>query len=297
MIPELSHEEAFAALEAAALDALDATERDAVLAHADHCESCRDELAALRETTAQLAFAASLPSDPAAGTRDRIRSRLMARAAADVQARRVAPAVPQRERRRGISAREYQAIRARINVLAWRRAEWLALAASVLLIVGVGVMASVLRDRENLKEALVGATVTTQRSARLTDSLRPLVMSQDSLINGITGRDVAMVQLTSTATRQPKAMMFWDHSRNGWTLIAHNLPMPAAGRTYQLWLVTPTGKISAGTFMPDTNGAAMVRATYALARDSLSAVAVTDEPAGGMPQPTGQMVILGSPTK
>src|SRR5690349_13138124 len=111
MIPELSHEEAFAALEAAALDALDATERDAVLAHADHCESCRDELAALRETTAQLAFAASLPSDPAAGTRDRVRSRLMARAAADVQARRVAPAVPQRERRRGISEREYQAIR------------------------------------------------------------------------------------------------------------------------------------------------------------------------------------------
>jgi len=47
MIPELSHEEAFAALEAAALDALDATERDAVLAHADNCESCRGELAAL----------------------------------------------------------------------------------------------------------------------------------------------------------------------------------------------------------------------------------------------------------
>jgi hypothetical protein len=297
MIPELSHEEAFAALEAAALDALDATEREAVLAHADHCDSCRDELAALRETTAQLAFATSLPSDAAVGTRDRIRSRLMARAAADVQARRIAPAAPQQERRRGISAREYQAIRARINLLAWRRAEWLALAASVLLIIGVGVMASVLRDRENLKEALVGATVTTQRSARLTDSLRTLVASQDSLINGITGRDVAMVQLTSTATRQPKAMMFWDRSRNGWTLIAHNLPMPAAGRTYQLWLVTPTGKISAGTFMPDTNGAAMVRATYALARDSLSAVAVTDEPAGGMPQPTGQMVILGSATK
>ncbi len=292
MIPELSHEEAFAALEAAALDALDAPERDAVLAHADNCESCRGELTALRETAAQLAYAASLPSEPMPESRDRIRSRLTARAAADARVRGIVV-----ERKPELTRRQYQAIRARINVLAWRRAEWLALAASVLLIVGVGVMASVLRDRENLKDALVGATASTQRSQRTTDSLRTLVMSQDSLINGITGRDVAMVQLTSTATRQPKAMMFWDHSRNGWTLIAHNLPMPRAGRTYQLWLVTPAGKISAGTFMPDTSGAAMVRATYALARDSLSAVAVTDEPAGGMPQPTGQMVILGSATK
>lgn len=292
MIPELSHEEAFAALEAAALDALDATEREAVLAHADSCESCRGELATLRETVAQLAYAASLPSEAAPESRDRIRSRLTARAAADARVRGIVV-----ERKPELTRRQYQAIRARINVLAWRRAEWLALAASVLLIVGVGVMASVLRDRENLKDALVGATASTQRSQRATDSLRTLVMSQDSLIDGITGRDVAMVQLTSTATRQPKAMMFWDHSRNGWTLIAHNLPMPRAGRTYQLWLVTPAGKISAGTFMPDTSGAAMVRATYALARDSLSAVAVTDEPAGGMPQPTGQMVILGSATK
>jgi anti-sigma-K factor RskA len=41
----------------------------------------------------------------------------------------------------------------------------------------------------------------------------------------------------------------------------------------------------------------MVRATYALARDSLRAVAVTDEPAGGMPQPTGQFVVIGNATK
>jgi hypothetical protein len=164
------------------------------------------------------------------------------------------------------------------------------------LIIGVGVMASILRDRENLREALVGATASTQRSQQSSDSLRALVMYKDSLIAGITGRDVAMVQLTSSAARAPNAMMFWDHSRNGWTLIAHNLPMPRAGRTYQLWLVTPTAKISAGTFTPD-NGEAMVRATFALARDSLRAVAVTDEPAGGMPQPTGQYVVLGNATK
>jgi hypothetical protein len=292
MIPELSHEEAFAALDAAALDALDSTEREAVLAHADGCESCRLELEALRATAAQLAFA-SHASGPVPGSRERIRARLTARAAADAKVRGLSVAADSTP---DLSTREYRAIRTRINVLAWRRAEWLAVAASVLLIVGVGVMASVLRDRENLREALVGATASTQQSQRSSDSLRALVMYKDSLIAGITGRDVAMVQLTSSAARAPNAMMFWDHSRNGWTLIAHNLPMPRAGRTYQLWLVTPTAKISAGTFIPD-NGEAMVRATYALARDSLRAVAVTDEPAGGMPQPTGQFVVIGNASK
>jgi len=288
---ELSHEEAFAALDAAALDALDSAEREAVLAHADQCERCREELAALRATTAQLAFATPAVSGGVSGSRERIRSRLTARAAADAKVRGLAV-----DRTTDLSTREYRAIRTRINVLAWRRAEWIALAASVLLIVGVGVMASVLRDRENLRDALDGAAASTQRSQRSTDSLRALVMYKDSLINGITGRDVAMVHLTSSAARAPDAMMFWDRSRNGWTLVAHDLPMPQPGRTYQLWLVTPTSKINAGTFMP-SNGEAMVRATYALARDSLRAVAVTDEPAGGMPQPTGQMVVAGNATK
>ncbi len=290
MIPELSHEEAFAALDAAALDALESAEREAVLAHADHCERCSQELAALRATAAQLAFASPLASDPMPGSRDRIRSRLTARAAADATVRGLA-----RERKPDLSTREYRAIRTRINVLAWRRAEWLALAASVLLIVGVGVLASVLRDRENLKDALDGATASTQRSQHSSDSLRALVMYKDSLIAGITGRDVAMVKLTSSKTRAPNVMMFWDRSRNAWTLVAHDLPMPQAGRVYQLWLVTPTGKINAGTFMPE-NGDAMVRHTYALARDSLRAVAVTDEPAGGMPHPTGEMVVVGNAT-
>ena len=291
MMRELSHEEAFAALDAAALDALDSAERDAVLAHADACESCRTELATLRETAAQLAFASPPSADSPTASRERIRSRLTARAAADAKARGLTV-----QRRPDLSTREYRAIRTRINVLAWRRAEWIALAASVLLIVGVGVMASILRDRENLRDALVGATASTQRSQHATDSLRALVIYKDSLINGITGRDVAIVRLTSSAARAPNAMMFWDRTRNGWTLVAHDLPAPQPGRTYQLWLVTPTAKISAGTFTP-TNGEAMVRATYALARDSLRAIAVTDEPAGGVPQPTGQMVILGSATK
>ena len=77
------------------------------------------------------------------------------------------------------------------------------------------------------------------------------------------------------------------HQRNdAWTFVARNVPVPGAGRTYQLWLVTPTAKISAGTFMPSPDGEVTMHATHALPNNSPATVAVTDEPEGGSPQPT-----------
>ena len=55
----------------------------------------------------------------------------------------------------------------------------------------------------------------------------------------------------------------------------------------------PKGKISAGTFASSAGGDAMMRATYPLPASELRAIAVTEEPAGGMPQPTGAMVLAG----
>src|SRR4051794_5551742 len=89
---ELSHDDAFVLLDAAALDVLDPVERDAVLVHAAGCEVCGPELTALRETANQLAFAAPVAADaadPADPRRQRIHSRLMDRVAADARARGV----------------------------------------------------------------------------------------------------------------------------------------------------------------------------------------------------------------
>ena len=89
--------------------------------------------------------------------------------------------------------------------------------------------------------------------------------------------------------------MFWDVATNRWTFFAHNLPAVREGREYQLWLVTTDErKIPAGTFRPDQGGNAVVQATYALPPDALAAVAVTEEPAGGLPQPSGAIIIAGA---
>ncbi len=290
---ELSHDEAFALLDALAVDSLEGSERAAVEAHAAACETCGPELASLRETFAQLAFTA--PPAMASGAEARIHSRLMDRVAADARAKGSAPlrlesaspSVPPPPT--PLSMTEERRL---ISSLAWRRAEWIAAAASVLLVVSIGLLAALMRDRQAVHDALQAELARSAGTRTSNDSLRTLIASRDSMITGLIGRDVAVMSLTSAGAKAPFARMFWDTARNTWTLAAHNMPELKSGRTYQLWLVTKTAKISAGTFSP-TNGEAVVRATYPLSRDSLEAIAVTEEPAGGVPQPTGAIVIAG----
>lgn len=274
MTREMSHDEAFAALGALAIDALDPDERAAVLAHASTCLTCRQELAELREAASSLAYSA--PAVVGDDTRDRIRRRLLARAAAD-------------DRRPSAQASREHTEMVPITIH-WGRAGLFAAAASILLVVSLAVLGYVLRDRARLRDAATVQTAQAARERTTNDSLRAAVMSRDSLLAGITGRDVAVMTLTTAGTKAPFAYMFWDRRANTWTMVAHNMPELKPGRTYQLWLVTASSKISAGTFQPQ-NGDALVRATYALPAADLKALAVTEEPAGGVPQPTGAMIM------
>jgi len=109
------------------------------------------------------------------------------------------------------------------------------------------------------------------------------------------GPDVKIVPLaTSRAARMGR--MFWNRASNDWTMVVYTMPPPKPGKTYQVWLVTKDKKISAGTFQPDASGHAFMQAKYALDRNALMAVAITEEPMGGMPAPTGQIVVSGAAT-
>jgi len=107
------------------------------------------------------------------------------------------------------------------------------------------------------------------------------------------GRDVKMVPL-ATVTKESMGHMFWNRQSNDWTMVLYTMHPPKPGMTYQVWLVTDSAKISAGTFQPDATGHAFMQAKYALDRNALKAVAITEEPAGGMPSPTGPIVVSGS---
>ena len=201
--------------------------------------------------------AAGVSAEVRAGTRER----LLARAMADA-------------RHRGLRSRARTRFIAPLAVGA-------ALAASLLLMLAQ-------RDRNALQLRLTSQEALVRA---LTDSVQLVSARRDSLLLAMTGPSVRVMSLTAATARSTNAFMFWDIGRSRWTFVAHGLPPLPPGRAYQLWLVTATERISVGTLPVSVSGSAFVQATYALPAGALRAVAVTEEPAGGSPQPTSTPII------
>lgn len=72
---------------------------------------------------------------------------------------------------------------------------------------------------------------------------------------------------------------------------AFDLPALPADKTYELWFIAAGKPVAAGTFDVDPRGTGTVRVERV--HDQIQAWAVTIEPKGGMPQPTGAMVLKG----
>ena len=243
--------------------------------HLVTCSACREELASVRGAIGLVGLAAP---DAAVPNLSAVRARLLDRVAgeqagAESGQRRRIPLMRSGSRRPGLAP-----------VL-------LALAAAAILVIGAGLLRNAAAGRRALEARL--AAERSAVAARIA-SLRDSLASADAMIAALTGPDVRVVNLASTGTRRPSGRMFWDPVSGKWTLVAHDLPALGAGRIYQLWIITTAGqKISAGTFAP-VGGHAVVQAAYRLPSDALGAIAVTEEPAGGVPQPTGEIVISGA---
>lgn len=257
---------------AVALGTASAGELRDVELHLATCAACREELASVREAIGLVGLAAPDAAVPELAT---VRARLLGRVAGEKGAK---PGQSQR-----VPFMRSESRRSLAPVL-------LALAAAAILVIGAALLRNAVVGRHALEARLAAErSAAAERIAGLRDSLA----SAHAMIAALTGPEVRVVNLASSGTRRPSGRMFWDPASGKWTLVAHDLPALRAGRTYQLWIITTAGqKISAGTFAP-VGGRAMVEAAYPLPRDALGAIAVTEEPAGGVPQPTGEIVISG----
>jgi hypothetical protein len=280
MTRDMSHDEASESLAAAALDALSADEQAAVLAHAASCPRCGPELDALRQALAALGNSTPSPTAPASPDVEqrlkRIRMRLLARAQADRAPMETAlmNAAP--------SATASRARRANIT-------PWLALAAAVIIAV------LMLNQQRSTSTALAQANQKAASATAALDTAQAKIAQDQREIKDLTGPTTSVVNLSTAGAAEATAMMFWDKTNNSWAFYAHHMPPLPAGQTYQIWLITPNAKISAGTFTPAPDSSVEVHATYALPHDALRGVAVSQEPSGGVPQPTGHILITGVP--
>ncbi len=69
---------------------------------------------------------------------------------------------------------------------------------------------------------------------------------------------------------------------------------PPPGREFELWFITPEQKkVPAGTFGVDVDGKAELVVQMPADLGLVALAAITDEPLGGSPQPTGAIQLAG----
>jgi hypothetical protein len=174
------------------------------------------------------------------------------------------------------------------------RAPWFAAAAAIVLALGaVYFYASERSGRDAAEQALAERAQDVLVQRPRADSLAAALVQRDSLLGTLLSPDVRTATLASTG-RAPSMRLFWDPARGRMILTAFDLQPAPAGRTYQLWGIADGSQpVSLGTFNTGPNGQAAVSLAFDPAlRFGVSAV--TEEPAGGSPQPTTQPFLVGT---
>jgi anti-sigma-K factor RskA len=301
-------------LPAYALGALDGDELREMEEHlAGGCEECRRQLALWQGDLEELA-ATVTPVQPSETTRARV-----LRLAGGAAAGRAAPPAS------AISAIVPRALRR----IPW----WLAAAALVLLGLAVwgvagqlhlrkelgGEARSLAAERDRLQRQVevlsreVGRLQIEAREARSLMAERDRLQRQVEVLNREVGRvrtDVVQAKQDLQVLAAPgvqsvalsglgpapgaKGHTYVNPSLRSALFYAFDLPALPDEKTYELWFIAAGKPVSAGTFAVDAYGRASLRVDRMSETQRIEAWAVTIEPRGGVPKPTGAFVLKGT---
>lgn len=173
---------------------------------------------------------------------------------------------------------------------------WLPMAAMLVLAVALAAQAWRLQTRlATLEARLAEAERRADRAEQMTADARRAMADTQTAMAVLAAPDLARIDLKGQPPApDATARALWSRER-GMVFTASNLPSLPAGRVYQVWVVTATAPVSAGLITPDAAGRGS--AHFDTPRDIATplAIAVTIEPAGGAPAPTGEKVLVGTP--
>jgi anti-sigma-K factor RskA len=260
--------------EAYALGALEGAELAAVEEHlARQCPTCAPGVAQARTLVANLSYLAP-PAEPPAD----LRRKLLAAIAAE-PAGNVAGAAAAARTVRGVDS--VAKGRARAPERAWIPAwAWVAAAALVLF---AGYTTFQMRQFSREVAVLERQGAQEQQRSRALDSERERYLQALNIIGAAATR---RLQLKPGKTAMPPVSAYWNPGM-GLVLAADKMPEMPPGRTLQLWVVPQQGApISVGIFRPNAAGQVLMVMPPGNAMLMAKALAISDEPAGGSPQPT-----------
>jgi anti-sigma-K factor RskA len=249
-----------------ALGTLEGDEKRAIESHLAGCSDCTRKLAEAQGRIALLALAAP-PAAPSAAVKQRLMSQIRADAERTAPGRN-APARPAPERSFGFFGGWWTAVLVPVGV---------ALAIATIFLWNED------RQLNRQLEALHSTVRLEQQQLDQERQVADLLAASDTITIRL-AQQPGMPAGSAHVSYNPKTgMLMYDGAL---------APAPA-NKSYQLWLVPVNGKpISAGVFnpalgLPDHWMIGLPAGT------APKAFAVSLEPAGGMPQPTGSMVLVG----
>ena len=254
-------------LEAYLLDQLPRDERRDVDAHLLLCQTCAQDVRELHD-----ALAAVGQSVPPVAPPPALRQRVLDAVATQPQEPRRAMVLQMRRRP------------------LWVTATWAAAAAVVL---AVGVVA--FRVEQSRQQLASDVAQLQADNADLQERLRRFRGQTDLALSILTAgdmREIPMIGRENAAAAAARA--YWSPTR-GLLVVADRMPTPPPGRIYQVWVIENGTPASAGLLSDETAGRGMLIATPPRpgAGGSVT-VAVTDEPPGGLPAPSGTIRLAGS---
>jgi len=276
----VTHEELRTNIDAWAIGALPEAEARKVEAHLAECPECQADASSAGSVA--VALAGSVPDQSPSPA---VRARLMAVVAAAPTA--VASGLQPRTDPLPFVVRERPSLAARTG--------WLVAAASLVLAAYLTWDGLRLRDQvATLSAKLAEAQALVAAAETRIAGLQNAAERATSAMAILTAPDMARIDLAGQPDApDARARAFWSRER-GMVFSASKLPPPPPGKTYQVWVVTSgPAPISAGLIEPDSQG--HVDVVFATPPDILQpvAVAVTLEPAGGVPAPTGAKYLVG----
>lgn len=247
------------------LGELDADQRRDVDAHLATCPTCTEELRALNNAFHSIGLAESPAALPPL-----LKNRVLAGLEAEVRAGRT-----------GTRGR-------------WSPAAlWLGAAAAMVVAFGGLLVLSMIRTAQ-LDDALRQAESVQDE---LAGQLAQNETQADLAVEILTAGDMRRIDLSAgDAAREALGRAYFSPTK-GLLIVADKLPEPPVGRIYQVWLIgsRSSGPVSAGLLQAQRSGRGMliVPAPAGVAGETIT-VAITDEPPGGLPAPTGAKHLVGS---